>query len=101
MTTEQQDLRAQEKAHQLEELAKGDIYPVTIVREAQSDVSGAEWLALQAYPDEFLKELLRYDLTEKFWAEHDDLKLPIGKGKTPNEALEDLKVKARKFYESW
>jgi hypothetical protein len=38
---------------------------------------------------------------EMFWREHDDLKLPIGKGNTPNEALEDLKVKAKKYYESW
>lgn len=90
-----------EKWMQLEELDKGTIFPVAIINCADPKFSGAPWLAFQSFSDEVPKESYQYGKEEKFWADHDDMKLPIGKGNTPDEALEDLKVKAKKFYESW
>jgi hypothetical protein len=87
---------------ELQELAKGEISPVTIILDPEDGKhSGGKWLAYQSWPNELPKNSLGWGLSEKFWQDHDDLKLPIGKGKTPDEALEDLKVKAKKYYESW
>jgi hypothetical protein len=90
-----------EKSMQLEELSKGTIFPVTIINCSDPQYSGSDWLAFQSFADEVPKESYLYGKEESFWQVHDDLKLPIGKGKTPDEALEDLKVKAKKYYESW
>lgn len=90
-----------EKSMQLENFDKGKIYPVTIINKSDPDPNGADWLAFQSFADEVPKESYQYGKEEKFWKDHDDLKLPVGKGKTPDEALEDLKAKAKKFYESW
>lgn len=90
-----------ERAMQLEDLEKGQIYPVTIINKADPDPTGADWLAFQSFADEVPKDSYKYGKEESFWQDHDDMKLPIGKGNTPDEALEDLKVKAKKFYESW
>jgi hypothetical protein len=86
----------------LKDLAKGIISPITIILDPQDgEHSGAQWLAFQSFPDELPKDCLGAGMCEKFWQDHDDLKLPIGKGNTPNEALADLKVKAKRYYESW
>lgn len=90
-----------EKSMQLEDLDKGQIYPVAIINKADPDPNGADWLAFQSFADEVPKESYSYGKDEAFWKDHDDLKLPIGKGKTPDEALADLIVKAKKYYESW
>jgi hypothetical protein len=90
-----------EKGMQLEDLEKGTIFPVAIINCSDPAYSGAAWLAFQAFADEMPKEYYKYGKEQSFWENHDDLKLPIGKGKTPDEALEDLKVKAKRFYESW
>lgn len=92
---------ANEKIYQLGQIAKGDIYPVTIIHDAHNELSGAQWLAFQSFPDEIPKIFSLTADIQEFWQDHDDLKLPIGKGNTPDEALEDLKVKAKKYYESW
>lgn len=87
---------------ELRELAKGEISPVTIILDSEDGKhSGGKWLAFQSFPDGVSKDSWLWGETEKFWKNHDDLKLPIGKGNTPDEALEDLKVKAKKYYESW
>jgi hypothetical protein len=90
-----------EKSMQLEELANGNIFPVAIINCSDSTYSGSAWLAFQSFADEVPKESYKYGKEKSFWENHDDMKLPIGKGKTPDEALEDLKVKAKRFYESW
>lgn len=97
------DMNDINKKIQLEQLEKGSIYPVTIVRDRYGGTySGAEWLALQADNTQVPDEIGSDDGDEMiFWREHKDEELPIGKGKTPNEALEDLIVKAKKYYESW
>lgn len=89
------------KSLALDELAKGIIYGVTIIDCSSPEFSGAAWLAFLCNANEVPKEAYSYGKEASFWKGHDDLKLPIGKGKTPDEALEDLKVKAKKYYESW
>lgn len=97
-----EDWEERTRSAELEELAKGEISPVTIILDPEDGKhSKGKWLAYQSWPDELPKDSLGWGLSEKFWADHDDLKLPIGKGNTPGEALEDLKGKAKKYYESW
>ena len=98
-----QDLNAITKKIEMKELDKGNIYPVTIVMDRYTGTySGGLWLALQCNADEIPDEIGGDDGDENnFWRAHDDMKLPIGKGNTPNEALDDLKQKARKYYEKW
>lgn len=97
------DLNDITKKIELENLYKGDIFPVTIVMDRYSGTySGAKWLAIQCNSDDVPDEIGGSDPDEEsFWREHDDLKLPIGRGKTPNEAYDDLKNKAKSYYESW
>lgn len=98
-----EDLNASIKKVELDELGKGNIYPVTVVMDRYSGVySGAKWLALnidaQALPDEIGAD----DPTEEhFWREHKDELFPIGRGETPDKAIEDLKDKMKKYYETW
>jgi hypothetical protein len=91
------------KKIELESLAKGELYPVTIVMDRYGGVySNAKWLAIQCDNTQVPDEIWSDDGDEmNFWRSHKDSELPIGKGETPNEALEDLKIKAKKFYESW
>jgi len=97
------DLNAITKKIELENLSKGGIFPVTIVMDRYGGgYSGGEWLAIQCNCDDVPDEIGGGDPDEEsFWREHDDTKLPIGKGETPDKAYEDLKVKAKKYYESW
>lgn len=97
------DLNTITKKIALEDLAKGEIYPVTIVMDRYTGTySKGKWLAFQLDTDQVPDEIGSNDGDEEnFWRSHDDMKLPIGKGNTPNEALEDLKAKAKKYYESW
>ena len=97
------DLNASIKKVELEELSKGNVYPVTIVMDRyQGTYSNALWLAFNLDPSEIPDEIGGDDPTETiFWREHDDMKLPIGKGDTPNAAIADLKGKIQRYYESW
>jgi hypothetical protein len=98
-----EDLNAITKKIELDNLSKGHIYPVTIVMDRYTGTySSALWLAIQIDPDDMPPEIGGGDSDEEmFWREHDDLKFPIGKGNTPNDALEDLKKKSIIYYESW
>jgi hypothetical protein len=97
------DLNASIKKVELEELAKGNIYPVTIVMDRYNGIySNGIWLAFNLDPCDIPDEIGGDDPTEMiFWREHDETKLPIGKGATPDEAIEDLKKKIKRYYESW
>jgi bifunctional DNase/RNase len=97
------DLNASIKKVELEELEKGNIYPVTVVMDRyQGTYSNAQWLAFNFDPSEVPEEIGGDDPTETiFWREHDDKKLPIGKGNTPDEAIADLKAKVKRYYENW
>lgn len=97
------DLNAVVKKVELESLAKGHIYPVTIIADRYTgSYSGAKWLAFQLDEGDIPADISGGDPDcESFWRSHSDLLLPVGKGETPNEALEDLKDKAKKYYESW
>lgn len=91
------------KEIQLENLEKGEIYPVTIIKDRYSGTySNAQWLALQADSSQVPDEIGSDDGDEmNFWRAHKDSELPIGKGKTPDEALADLIIKSKAYYESW
>lgn len=97
------DLNAINKKIALEQLEKGEIYPVTIVMDRYSGTySNGVWLAFNLYPEDLPEEVGSSDPDEMiFWREHNDLTLPIGKGKSPEDALNDLKIKSKTFYESW
>jgi hypothetical protein len=97
------DMNSSIKKVELEELAKGNIYPVTIVMDRyMGTYSGAQWLALNLDPCDIPDEIGGDDPTETiFWREHDDMKLPVGKGNNPDEAIADLKEKVKRYYESW
>ncbi len=97
------DLNAVTKKIELEELSKGHVYPVTIVEDRYGgSYSGSKWLAFQLDSDQIPEEIGGGDPEESiFWMEHSDEILPIGKGENPNEALEDLKIKLKSFYEQW
>lgn len=97
------DLNEITKAIELDNISKGNIFPVTIVADRYGGCySGGKWLALQVNNDDVPDEIGASDPDEEmFWREHDDNKFPIGKGNTPNEALADLISKSKKYYESW
>jgi hypothetical protein len=97
------DLNAITKKIELENISKGHLYPVTIVMDRYDGCySKSKWLAIQCNSDDIPDEIGGGDPEEEsFWRDHDDSKFPIGKGATPNEAYEDLKIKAKKYYDSW
>jgi hypothetical protein len=97
------DLNASIKKVELEQLSKGDIYPATIVMDRYSGTySGAKWLAFNIDPCDIPDEIGGSDPDEMiFWREHDDTKLPIGKGETPDLAINDLITKMKQYYENW
>lgn len=97
------DLNEITKKIELENLSKGDLFPVTIVADRYDGCySGGKWLALQVNCDDVPDEIGASDPDEEmFWREHDDMRFPIGKGNTPNEALADLIFKAKRYYQSW
>ncbi len=69
----------------------GKLYPITIVMDRYSGTySGGEWLAFNLHADEIPSEIHGCDIPcSNFF---DETKLPIGKGKSPEEALENLKL---------
>lgn len=97
------DTNAVIKKVELEELNKGNIYPVTVVMDRYCGTySNAKWLAFNLDPCQVPDEIGGDDPTETiFWREHNDAKLPIGKGNTPDAAIVDLKEKVKHYYESW
>lgn len=97
------DLNASIKKVELEQLNKGEAYPVTIVMDRYSgSYSNAKWLAFNLDPCDIPDEIGGSDPDEMiFWREHDDRKLPIGKGATPDLAINDLIIKLKQYYENW
>lgn len=97
------DLNEITKKIELENLSKGDLFPVTIVADRYDGCySGGKWLAIQCINENIPDEIGASDPDEEmFWREHNDNKLPIGKGNTPDEALADLISKSKRYYESW
>jgi hypothetical protein len=97
------DINASIKKVELEELSKGNIYPVTVVMDRyMGTYSGAQWLAFNLDPCDVPEEIGGDDPTETiFWREHDAENLPIGKGETPDQAIADLKEKVKRYYENW
>lgn len=87
---------------ELELLRKGQIYPVTIVKDRYDGTySNAKWLALPTDPGQVPDEIGGSDPEEMiFWREFKEAEFPIGKGESPDEALKDLIEKAIKYYES-
>ncbi len=98
-----EDLNSSIKKIELEQLAKGKVYPVTIVSDRYDGTySNGKWLAFQLDPENIPEEIGSSDPDEMiFWLEHTDEKLPVGKGNSPNEALEDLKPKLIAYYNRW
>lgn len=97
------DLNASIKKVELEQLEKGGIYPVTIVMDRYSGTySNAKWLAFNLDTSDIPDEIGSSDPDEMiFWREHDEAKLPIGKGKTPDLAIIDLITRMKQYYEKW
>lgn len=97
------DLNASIKKVQLEELAKGEVYPATIVKDRYNGCySGAKWLAFNIDPSQIPDEIGSSDPDEMmFWRAHKQDELPIGKGETPQDALIDLHKRMIEYYEQW
>jgi hypothetical protein len=97
------DLNASIKKVELEELAKGKVYPVTIVMDRYNGTySGALWLAFNLDPPGIPDAIGGGDPEEcLYWRVHNDNELPIGKGATPDAAINDLIKKLKAYYESW
>lgn len=91
------------KAVELESLNKGEVYPVTIVSDRYGGTySNGKWLAFQLDPADIPEEVGGSDPEEMiFWDNHDSAQFPIGKGNTPNEALESLRRQLINYYNSW
>lgn len=87
---------------QLEDARRGEVYPCTIVNDRYSGAySGALWLAFACDPDAIPKAIGASDPEESnFWETHDQLKEPIGKGATPDEALAHLLEVIIQYYEN-
>ena len=97
------DLNESIKKVELEELKKGNVYPATIVLDRYNGCySNSKWLAFNVDPSSVPEEIGASDPEEMiFWREHNDSKLPIGKGNSPEQALLDLKDKLIVYYENW
>lgn len=67
-------------------------YPLTITRDRYAGVySGGKWIAWNKYANDLPSGYDAGDLEcGDFW---DSYNRPVGKGDTPNEAVEDLKLK--------
>ena len=98
-----EDLNKSIKEVQLEALAKGEVYPATIVADRYDGTySGAKWIAFQ-FDSENVPEQIGGDDTDEidFWERHNPEFFPIGKGSTPDLALSDLKEKLKEYYGKW
>ena len=64
-------------------------YPVTIVKDRYAGVnSGGVWLAFPCFPEGIPEEVFGEDFENcEFWESN---KEPVGKGRWPNDALDDL-----------
>jgi hypothetical protein len=65
------------------------IYPITICQDRYGGCySDGQWLAFNLYPDEVPNEIYSDDITCcSFWV---NCELVVGKGNSPEEALNDL-----------
>jgi hypothetical protein len=97
-----EDMNASIKKVELEELAKGNAYPVTVVMDRYGGTySGAKWLAFNVDPQYVPEEVGGSDPEESiYWLEHKDSEFPIGKGSTPDNAIQDLIKKLKAYYET-
>lgn len=69
-----------------------DVYPVTIICDRYGGTySGAEWLAFNLDPEDVPKDVAGDDVEcMMFWEQHRQDALSVGRGTTPDEALQDL-----------
>lgn len=69
-----------------------DIYPVTIISDRYGGTySGAPWLAFNLDPEDIPEDVSGDDVEcMMFWEWHRQEDLPVGRGATPDEALQDL-----------
>ena len=72
-----------------------NIYPVTIICDRYGGTySGAGWLAFNLDPEDIPEDVSADDVTcMMFWEQHRQEDLPVGRGATPDEALQDLGTK--------
>lgn len=69
-----------------------EVYPCTITMDRYSGTySNAKWLAFALDPWDLPDEVGGGDPEEEsFWRSHNQDEFPVGKGRTPQEAYEDL-----------
>ena len=91
----------QKKAKTLDDIERGELYPLTIVRDPYTGLySGATWVALHQYP-EFVPDEITGQENEHatFWRTLDLLANPVGKGDTPERAVQNLYAELKRFCE--